>query len=278
MRRGTDQHRTTLLQSLADFNQNLRHDWSTLLDNGSHKDLAPQTPLFRFNIHLSLMYHLTLIFVGRSLIFRNSRSEPATWLNLRDKLVNDCLASATAVVSLSQTLHDTVGLARCSYTEFTSCSAATVAILAQRMFAEEPSLKASCDNGIRLLKEMSVGIFSQSSERLTIGALEMAARKLDEKNSFPPTAPGGTYSQYLNWALRHSENRDPPASQPWATNSHISADLTDASIGNDLDGAQDQTFGSQASQTGGITTFDGFEIGDIASVPGLESWFDFGLQ
>jgi len=267
----------TLLQNLADFNQNLRLHWSTILDNGSRDDLAMQTPLFRFKVHLRLMYHLTFIFVGRSFIFKNSRSAPAAWLDLRDRLVDDCLASAKNVVSLSQTLHDKAGLARCSYTEFTSCSAATVAMLAQRMFAEDSSLKASCDNGVKLLKEMSVGIFSQSSERLTINALEMAARKLDEKNSLSPTVPGGTYSQYMSWALGHSKNPD-PASQLRDLRCLSSFDMTDASMGIDLDTARDQAFGPQASETGGITIFDGFEIGDIASVPGLEPWFDFGLQ
>ena len=221
------------------------------------------------------MYHLTFIFVGRSFILRNPTSDATAWLDLRSELVNDCLTSAKAVVNLSQTLHDTIGLARSSYTEFTSCSAAVVAMLAQRIFTEEPSLKDSCDKGVKLLREMSIGIFSQSSERLTIDKLEMAARRLDEKNSSVVVA-GITYSQYLNWAL--SENTEHSSSHPWDIRTRGFPKSPNTSMNSNLVNDQNQVLGQQASQMSGDSSFNEFGIGNLASVPGLESLFDFDLQ
>lgn len=281
MRRATLQHRKTALEQLAQLNKDLRQYWSSLLMDTSCNDLTPRMPLYRFNAHLNLMYHLIFVFVGRSFIVKSPRSQHSPSIPLRNDLVTDCLSSAKALIDLCQNLHDNIGLARCSYTEFTSCCAALVAILAQRISTEEPSLKTPCDKGVKLLKEMSAGNLSRASERQTIDALEMAARKLDEKNNAnATTAPGGTYSQYLAWASGQSERSVSSPDQRWYASSQALAGTSDVSWTNSgsAGNGQSAVSGLQANHEGGTFSFDDFEIGDLADVPGLAPWFDFGLQ
>lgn len=85
-------------------------------------------------------------------------------------------------IVLLRTLHETTGLARPSYTEFSSCRAALLVMLAQSVNGPQSAeLKAAIEMGMQLIRRMAVGNnVSTQSETSVIEALEIAVRRLHE--------------------------------------------------------------------------------------------------
>lgn len=85
-------------------------------------------------------------------------------------------------IVLLRTLHETTGLARPSYTEFSSCRAALLVMLAQSVNGPQSAeLKAAIEMGMQLIRNMAVGNnVSTKSETSFIEALEIAVRRLHE--------------------------------------------------------------------------------------------------
>lgn len=206
------------------------------------------------------MYHLIFIFLGRSFILKGGTSEMAEnvqmpeWTRMRDELVDDCICGALAVIDLCQTLDNEMGLARSSYTEFSSCCAALLAVLARRISVRNTRLQTACDAGIKLLKKMSVGVFSDSSEKLTVEALETAIHRLDSCSVTSPAASGVAYAQFRQWAMnrQHTLPCNEPATPRQTTTTPQNADATQ-----------------------GLYSFG---LDDLSSLPGLDQWFEFGLH
>ncbi|KAI0902506.1 hypothetical protein F4806DRAFT_490977 [Annulohypoxylon nitens] len=167
------------------------------------KDLDASKPIFRFNIHLILTFHLTRIFMGRSFIPDTEETQFTERETEIKFLVDDCTRSAIEVVNLCQILHDQVGFARASYTEFTSCSAALIVLLARRISIGTKSLQPHYDKGIKLLKKMSLGIYSNSN-KLTVDVLEKVIHKLQarSRSNSETTARTSryTYAEFNEWA------------------------------------------------------------------------------
>ncbi|KAB2572688.1 hypothetical protein BFW01_g10330 [Lasiodiplodia theobromae] len=176
------------------------------------------------------------------------------WTEMRDELVNDCIRGALAVIDLCQTLDNEMGLARSSYTEFTSCCAALLAVLARRISVRNTRLQTACDAGIKLLKKMSVGVFSDSSEKLTVEALETAIHRLDSCSVASPAASGVAYAQFRQWAMnrQHTQCNEPATPRQTTTNTPQNADAMQ-----------------------GLYSFG---LDDLSSLPGLDQWFEFGLH
>lgn len=117
------------------------------------------------------------------------------------------MQSAVDIIGLCQTLQDEVGLARASYTEFTSCWAALLVILAERLRERSIRLRKTSEQGMRLLKHMSLGFYSADTEKSAIDSMETAIRRLDEGNrdqQFEKASPYGSmdsaYDRFRNWA------------------------------------------------------------------------------
>lgn len=86
-----------------------------------------------------------------------------------------------SIISLLRILHETTGLARSSYTEFSSCRAALLVMLAQSVNGPQTlELKAAIDVGMQLIRRMAAGNVSTQSETSVIEALETAVRRLHE--------------------------------------------------------------------------------------------------
>jgi hypothetical protein len=189
------------------------------------RDLRPTNPLFRFNIHLALNYHLVHVFIGRVFIFTSqsyklrrsllkASSDPQKIVN---ELVSDCVESSLQILSLCQQLKDAIGIARASYTEFTTCRTAILVILTQRIHDRSGQLRDACDHGMSLLRHMSLGIYATYSDKPVIEAMEMAVRRLDtdnpiqssqqnlESQSFRPE-----YDRFKQWAELWNAGRTAP--------------------------------------------------------------------
>ncbi|KAL1849878.1 hypothetical protein Daus18300_013135 [Diaporthe australafricana] len=105
----------------------------------------------------------------------------------RAALVSRAVEAAISTIALLRTLHETTGLARSSYTEFSACRAALLVMLAQSVGVPGPSaptqqparLKAAVELGMRLIRRMAAGNnVSTQSETSVIEALETAVRRL----------------------------------------------------------------------------------------------------
>lgn len=188
----------TYFERVIDICQTLQTWWSSLPPDVQNP--TPSSPLFRSSAHLKLSLHLTDIFVGRPFIFSHapgaspgSVSSPgvnrrpdtsgsdATRPRNRAGLVSRAVEAAMSITALLRTLHETTGLARSSYTEFSSCRAALLVMLAQSVNGPQTAeLKAAIELGMQLIRRMAAGNVSTQSETSVIEALEIAVRRLME--------------------------------------------------------------------------------------------------
>ncbi|KUI62496.1 hypothetical protein VP1G_09620 [Cytospora mali] len=196
----------TYFERIVDICQNLHNWWSTL--DPSVQTPTPTSPLFRSDAHLKLCLYLNDIFVGRPFIFsqtngaspgaisspgvtrrHESKNSPASAHpdqadrpRNRAALVERAVEAAMNAILLLRTLHETTGLARPSYTEFSSCRAALLVMLAQSVNGPQSAeLKAAIEMGMQLIRRMAVGNnVSTQSETSVLEALEIAVRRLHE--------------------------------------------------------------------------------------------------
>lgn len=124
----------------------------------------------------------------------------------RNILVTDCVEAALEIVDLCRLLRDETGLARASFTEFSSCRAALLVILAQSLTKRTERLREALDKGMGLIKIMSMGVGSARSAVSVIEALERAIRRLEEWSSAQGGAnnPGiveSAYDRFKNWEM-----------------------------------------------------------------------------
>ncbi|ODM17390.1 hypothetical protein SI65_07065 [Aspergillus cristatus] len=208
------------LERLLNLRKNLVEWWATLPEVTHCRDLNPANPLFRSNVHLKLDYCLTRIWIGRPFLFSNIRginpapsqgSNPPFKMTSgtsknRNILVTDCVEAALEIVDLCRLLRDEAGLARASFTEFSSCRAALLVILAQSLTKRTERLREALDKGMGLIKIMSMGVGSARSAVSVIEALERAIRRLEEWSSTQGSTnnPGiveSAYDRFKNWEM-----------------------------------------------------------------------------
>ncbi|KAK1708077.1 fungal-specific transcription factor domain-containing protein [Colletotrichum lupini] len=129
----------------------------------------------------------------------------------RAVLVADCVDAALLVVETCRLLRNTVGLARASYTEFSSCRAALLVIITQCLQKKTDRLRDALREGMAMLREMSAGGESAKSEMSLIEAFERAISRLDmadESNGGGAGAGGGAsgvkesdYARFKKWEM-----------------------------------------------------------------------------
>ncbi|KIW66178.1 hypothetical protein PV04_08379 [Phialophora macrospora] len=216
IRKASKKPGVSILTSISKLKQSLLEYWEALPTTTYCRDLTPGGALFRFNVHLALTYHLARVFIGRSLIFdspnatiqsRTAESDAPQWPQLRNSLVASCVQSALDIIGLCQLLQDEAGLARASYTEFTTCRAALLVILAHRISDRSTRLRKVSEQGMDLLKHMSLGFYAADAEKAAIEAMETAIRRLDDESHHNPAKSGASgsatsaYDQFRSWAL-----------------------------------------------------------------------------
>lgn len=128
---------------------------------------------------------------------------PTTRISTRAVLIEDCVKAAIEVVNICSSLRDNVGLARASYTEFSSCRAALLVIMAQSLHKRTEELKKTLQSGMRMIRMMSAGGESARSEVSLIEAFERAISRMDsfaEKiQSESIVTEGSAYDRFKDW-------------------------------------------------------------------------------
>lgn len=171
-----------------------------------HETVAGMRPdALRLNLHLHLHYERTRLFLGRPFLLVGHETRPSTAQassdpppnrhSNRDILVQDSITAALNIIELCQALHRRVGLAQASYsTEFTSCRAAMLVLLAASLSDKSNKLREALCCGLKIIKIMSAGGGDlATSETRVIEALERAISRLNsyENSSHSTTGPTG---------------------------------------------------------------------------------------
>lgn len=218
------------LERLLNLRKHLIEWWSTLPEETNCRDLNPAGPLFRPNVHLKLDYCLTRIFIGRPFLFSNwkglhhstahTAKGPSGISKNRATLVTDCVEAALEIIDLCRLLRDEAGLARASFTEFSSCRAALLVILAQGLTKRTERLGAALEQGISMIKIMSMGVGSAKSAVSVIEALERAIRRLEVWSETQQTQNNGgslesPYARFKNWEMLWKTGPVSPSTMAW---------------------------------------------------------------
>ncbi|KAM0348338.1 hypothetical protein ACHAPU_004306 [Fusarium lateritium] len=199
--------RAKAFQNITQLRERLRRYWQSLSEETFCRDLSPGKPLFRSNVHLALTYHLNHVLIGRSFILDKlntniKETSDTEWPKLRKKLIDDCTNSAVAIIHLCQTLQDQSSLSKSSYTEFSSCCAAVLALVARYISDKNNESKDACKKGMELLRGISTGVFSTSGEKRTVESLEAAFDRLNHEpkgQDKSNTLDQDGYLQFRNW-------------------------------------------------------------------------------
>lgn len=110
------------------------------------------------------IYATVTIYMGRPSIFlQNERYETNSESSNRVAMVRtfsaDCVQSAVRIIDLCQLLQDSVGLARVSYTGFSSCRAALLVLVAQRRTQSSERTCNALTRGMGLIRhERGTGV------------------------------------------------------------------------------------------------------------------------
>ncbi|KAJ4255034.1 hypothetical protein NW762_009838 [Fusarium torreyae] len=268
--------RARAFQNIIQLKERLRDYWQSLSEETFCRDLTPGKPLFRSNVHLALTYHLVHILIGRSFILDESNTNAKTilgteWTRLRKELVNDCVNSAIATIDLCQTLRDESSLSKSSYTEFSSCCAAVLALVAKCVSDKNERPKDACKRGMELLREISIGVFSTSGEKRTVESLEAAFDRLNHHANRGEDDAGKLnedgYLQFRNWVATQQIVPGEALQLPRQETSML-----------DLFGGASNTYqcsGMAGSYKSGCSLPGRSEV---ISLPDLRDWFDYGFE
>lgn len=132
----------------------------------------------------------------------------------RSTIVIDCVEAALEIIDLCRLLRDETGLARASYTEFSSCRAALLVILAQSLTKRTERLRNALEQGMCLIKTMSMGVGSARSSVNVIEALERAMRRLEawlETQAQNAEVVDSGYERFKNWEMLWKNGPATPA-------------------------------------------------------------------
>jgi hypothetical protein len=124
--------------------------------------------------------------------------------------------SALEILDTLQLLADNIGLCRASYTEFSSCRAALLVILAESLnVGKSPKLREGLNRGMVLIRQMIGGTASES-ETSYIEAIEVAIRNLSSKEDEITSTDVSTeqtsssaYARFKDWTQSMKKDRGP---------------------------------------------------------------------
>ncbi|KAF7197918.1 putative transcriptional regulatory protein [Pseudocercospora fuligena] len=219
IRRSPSRLRRAYLERLLQVRQQYFGWWQEINRSGS------VTGPTRSVAHLTLCHHLNMVFLGRPFMFNDKRSSSRSALTGKqapeDKftsqlegLAKDAVGSAEQIVTVCQALETSVGLARASYIEFSSCRAAVLVLLAACLNESSKELRDTLARGMGCIKAMSTANLSTRSEASILAAIEAAISRLDNRrNSDKTSDTDETLSTFKTWAAKFQpasvENIDP---------------------------------------------------------------------
>ncbi|KAL4793160.1 fungal-specific transcription factor domain-containing protein [Aspergillus venezuelensis] len=222
--------------------------WSS---QASARVMRPDNTLFRQNAHLKLAYLLIHIYMGRPFMFAadSSPPQPSTEPNLdavpdsRKTLVQGCTTAALQTLSTLCTLSTNIGLCRASYTEFSSCRAALLVILADRLISRDlERYTEELARGMNLIRVMSGGSSNESEisylqaldKAICAAVVEARGTERDKDTSGAETNRGGrdAYARFKHWTRAVKGDRQADSGPPVPGPGHMSGSANGTGNGN----------------------------------------------
>ncbi|KAL5335908.1 fungal-specific transcription factor domain-containing protein [Aspergillus crustosus] len=201
------------LERLMQTRTQITQWWNSLPDCN---DTTLANPVFRQNSHLKLAFLLIYIYMGRPFIFaddwNDSRSSQDD--DPRVALVQSCVQGALEILDTLHSLSSYTGLSRACYTEFSSCRAALLVILAERLNSRQlHRYEDELTRGMALIRRMAGGS-SNESEISYIQSLDAAIRQSALATENDTTAEdsnpeGSAYAQFKNWTQAMKQDTCP---------------------------------------------------------------------
>lgn len=217
------------VKKLAQLQSELVTWWQGLDNAALYNNEPPTSGAFRPRMHLRLEYCMVRMFLGRIFILpqdgpldsghrsttpsssdtTTSRSSSST----RSTLVHDCAEAALSVVDACRVIARSVGLARASYTEFSSCRAALLVITTQCLTHKttEDRFRQALRDGVVMLKDMSSGSQSWHSEASLIEAFERAIASMNTRGGGGLVAGESDYAKFKKWEQMVHNSKHPSA-------------------------------------------------------------------
>ncbi|ATY60903.1 C6 transcription factor [Cordyceps militaris] len=216
------------VKKLAQLQSELVKWWDGLGDAALFNTEQPISAAFRPRMHLRLEYCMVRLFLGRIFILpqdgkldSDNRSTPSssdtTSRSSRATLVRDCAEAALSVIDACRVISRAVGLARASYTEFSSCRAALLVITTQCLTQGTERFRQALRDGVVMLKDMSSGSQSWHSEASLIEAFERAIASMITRHPAPAGGAAAVseesdYAKFKKWEQRVQKHPSVPES------------------------------------------------------------------
>lgn len=207
---------------LSQFQSELVIWWESLPSILIRPESASLSFYIRPSSHLKLEYCLTRMFIGRFFIFpdkfskqqypsptEREESSPPSFPTKSDTsnshFIADCVDAALSVIETCRFLRNTIGLARASYTEFSSCRAALLVITTQCFQEKGRRFRNNLREGLTMLKEMAACSELARTEAALIEAFERVISQLDATQSGNSTSDS-EFMQFKRWENTWREN------------------------------------------------------------------------
>lgn len=119
----------------------------------------------------------------------------------RAAMVADCVEAALSVIETCRLLRATIGLARASYTEYGSCRAALLVIVAQCLQRPSDELREALREGVAMLREMSAAGDSARFDVALIELFEGGVTRLLASAGAAGSPPEADYEGFKKWEM-----------------------------------------------------------------------------
>ncbi|KAM3524882.1 hypothetical protein NHJ13051_004296 [Beauveria bassiana] len=197
------------VKKLAQLQSDLVKWWQGSGITALYNNEQPTSSAFRPRMHLRLEYCMVRMFIGRIFILpqdgpldsgnRSTPSSDTVSRSPRSTLVHDCAEAALSVIDACRVISRSVGLARASYTEFSSCRAALLVITTQCLTQNTDRFRQALRDGVVMLKDMSSGSQSWHSEASLIEAFERAIASMNTRHPGSSGTAGSKESDYAKF-------------------------------------------------------------------------------
>ncbi|KAI6792049.1 hypothetical protein KC361_g6959 [Hortaea werneckii] len=151
--------------------------------------------------------------IEKHLQHENTMSRLTEWLG--EAYHSHAIDSAHQIIDTCRRADSTIGLARASYVEFSSCRAAVLLLLAHRLNQESAAEREKVAIGIQLMRNMTWTNMSAKSETSVIIAIDEAIKRsgtaIDESQDTVSLAQS-PYASFLQWATEKRQQEKTVAS------------------------------------------------------------------
>lgn len=233
---------------------------------------APVMKECRQSAQLHLYYHISLVYLCRPFILSRSYSKQPPSSGPQppgplDKLAEDAVTSACHIIDILAVIDNTIGLARASYIEFSSCRAATMVILAASLTNKTEELAMTRTLAMQTINKMAISIVASQSDASLLTAIDASIRRMDEDK--------GAATQFTTSLHAETEQAKYNTFKKWATNRQVEqSDYSELREQAERDMLQNGFIEPLSEQTPATSNNS---VGDLADTDGLFDGFEWSL-